>query len=74
MATSSSHRGGWMRKAVQQFERKAWDRLIDYLIKLPPLERRLNSHLNALDQCLLSEVKQTSQIRPVMSAYDPNRT
>jgi len=23
--------------AVQQFERKAWDRLIDYLIKLPPL-------------------------------------
>ena len=26
-----------MRKAVQRFERKAWDRLIDYLIKLPPL-------------------------------------
>jgi hypothetical protein len=24
--------------AVQQFERKAWDRLIDYLIKLPPLQ------------------------------------
>ena len=23
--------------AVQRFERKAWDRLIDYLIKLPPL-------------------------------------
>ena len=23
--------------AVQQFERKAWKRLIDYLIKLPPL-------------------------------------
>jgi hypothetical protein len=23
--------------AVQLFERKAWDRLIDYLIKLPPL-------------------------------------
>lgn len=23
--------------AVQQFERKAWGRLIDYLIKLPPL-------------------------------------
>ena len=22
---------------VQRFERKAWDRLIDYLIKLPPL-------------------------------------
>ena len=22
--------------AVQRFERKAWDRLIDYLIKLPP--------------------------------------
>jgi hypothetical protein len=25
------------RGALQQFERKAWDRLIDYLIKLPPL-------------------------------------
>ena len=25
------------RGAVQQFERKAWNRLIDYLIKLPPL-------------------------------------
>ncbi len=24
--------------AVQRFERKAWDRLIDYLIKLPPLQ------------------------------------
>jgi hypothetical protein len=23
--------------AVQRFERKAWNRLIDYLIKLPPL-------------------------------------
>ncbi len=23
--------------AVQRFERRAWDRLIDYLIKLPPL-------------------------------------
>jgi hypothetical protein len=23
--------------AVQRFERKAWDQLIDYLIKLPPL-------------------------------------
>jgi hypothetical protein len=23
--------------AVQRFERKAWDRLIDYLIKSPPL-------------------------------------
>jgi hypothetical protein len=23
--------------AVQQFERRAWDRLIEYLIKLPPL-------------------------------------
>ena len=23
--------------AVQQFERRAWDRLVDYLIKLPPL-------------------------------------
>jgi len=23
--------------AVQRFERKAWDRLIEYLIKLPPL-------------------------------------
>jgi hypothetical protein len=23
--------------AVQRLERKAWDRLIDYLIKLPPL-------------------------------------
>jgi hypothetical protein len=23
--------------AVQRFERKAWDRLVDYLIKLPPL-------------------------------------
>ena len=23
--------------AVQRFEREAWDRLIDYLIKLPPL-------------------------------------
>jgi hypothetical protein len=23
--------------AVQRFERKAWDRLLDYLIKLPPL-------------------------------------
>jgi hypothetical protein len=23
--------------AVQRFERKAWDRLIDYLIRLPPL-------------------------------------
>ena len=22
--------------SVQRFERKAWDRLIDYLIKLPP--------------------------------------
>jgi hypothetical protein len=28
----------WMSPgAVQRFERKAWDRLIDYLIKLPPL-------------------------------------
>jgi hypothetical protein len=26
----------WMSPAVQLFERKAWDRLIDYLIKLPP--------------------------------------
>ena len=25
--------------AVQRFERKAWDRLIEYLIKLPPLPR-----------------------------------
>ena len=25
------------RGALQQFERKAWNRLIDYLIKLPPL-------------------------------------
>jgi hypothetical protein len=25
------------RGALQQFERRAWDRLIDYLIKLPPL-------------------------------------
>ena len=24
------------RGAVQQFERRAWNRLIDYLIKLPP--------------------------------------
>ena len=24
-------------KAVQRFERKAWNRLIDYLMKLPPL-------------------------------------
>jgi hypothetical protein len=23
--------------ALQQFERKAWNRLLDYLIKLPPL-------------------------------------
>ena len=23
--------------AVQRYERRAWDRLIDYLIKLPPL-------------------------------------
>jgi hypothetical protein len=28
----------WMSPgAVQRFERKAWNRLIDYLIKLPPL-------------------------------------
>ena len=28
----------WMpRGAVQRFERMAWSRLIDYLIKLPPL-------------------------------------
>jgi hypothetical protein len=26
-----------MRKALQRFERKGWDRLIDYLIKLLPL-------------------------------------
>jgi hypothetical protein len=25
------------RDALQQFERRAWNRLIDYLIKLPPL-------------------------------------
>jgi hypothetical protein len=25
------------RGALQQFERKVWNRLIDYLIKLPPL-------------------------------------
>jgi hypothetical protein len=25
------------RGALQQFERKAWNRLIDYLIRLPPL-------------------------------------
>ena len=25
------------RGTLQQFERKAWNRLIDYLIKLPPL-------------------------------------
>jgi len=25
------------RGALQQFEREAWNRLIDYLIKLPPL-------------------------------------
>ena len=25
------------RGALQEFERKAWNRLIDYLIKLPPL-------------------------------------
>ena len=25
------------RVALQQFERKAWNRLIDYLIQLPPL-------------------------------------
>jgi hypothetical protein len=25
------------RGALQQFERKAWNRLIDYLIGLPPL-------------------------------------
>ena len=25
------------RGALQQFERKAWNRLLDYLIKLPPL-------------------------------------
>ena len=25
--------------AVQRFERRAWDRLIDYLIKLPPLPK-----------------------------------
>ena len=25
------------RGALQQFERKAWNRLIDYLIELPPL-------------------------------------
>ncbi len=24
-------------RALQRFEREAWDRLIDYLIKLPPL-------------------------------------
>jgi hypothetical protein len=28
---------GISRGAVQRFERKAWDRLLDYLIKLPPL-------------------------------------
>jgi hypothetical protein len=27
------------RGALQQFERKAWNRLIDYLIRLPPLPR-----------------------------------
>ena len=26
-----------LRGALQEFERKAWNRLIDYLIKLPPL-------------------------------------
>jgi hypothetical protein len=26
-----------LHEALQQFERKAWNRLIDYLIKLPPL-------------------------------------
>jgi hypothetical protein len=25
------------RGALQQFERKSWNRLVDYLIKLPPL-------------------------------------
>ncbi len=25
-------------RVVQRFEREAWDRLIDYLVKLPPLE------------------------------------
>jgi hypothetical protein len=25
--------------AAQRFERRAWDRLIDYLIKLPPLPK-----------------------------------
>ena len=25
------------RGALQQFERKAWNRLVDYLIRLPPL-------------------------------------
>jgi hypothetical protein len=34
----SNHRfPGMSPEAVQRFERKAWDRLIDYLIKLPPL-------------------------------------
>ena len=27
------------RGALQEFEHKAWNRLIDYLIKLPPLPR-----------------------------------
>ena len=30
-------RNQFPRNAVQRFERKAWNRLIDYLMKLPPL-------------------------------------
>jgi hypothetical protein len=33
----SNQFAGMSPAAVQRFERKAWDRLIDYLIKLPPL-------------------------------------
>jgi hypothetical protein len=32
--------------AVQRFERKAWDRLIDYVIELPPVcTENLNPHI-----------------------------
>jgi len=31
------------RGALQQFERKAWNRLIDYLIALPPQKRRVGN-------------------------------
>ena len=35
---------------MQQFERKAWNRLIDYLIKLPPLPSDVDTCPNVLKE------------------------